>query len=127
MVNTAPIRSQSQDGILGREYLVEEEGPVAWHTSAVVHNSRDVAGRKDHGVTQSPVSLPRGAKHWANHHAASLSFPLPFLAGLTRHWPPAHRSRRRPSGHTCTGTGQGWAESWCSASWQALQQVGKTA
>lgn len=99
---------------------MEEEGPMAWHASTVVHNSRDVAGREDCGMTQSHSSLPTGAKQQANHRAVSLSFPFPFPDGLTRHLPPAHRSQRRPSGHTCTGTGQRWAESWCSALSQAL-------
>ena len=127
MVNTAPVRSQSQDGILGREYLVEKEGPMARHASTVVHDGRDVAGREDHGVTWSPISLPRGAEHQANHRAASLYFPLPLPEGLTRRWPPAHRSQRRPSGHTCTGMARRWVESWCSASSQALWWVRKTA
>lgn len=54
-----------------------------------------------------------------------LPLPLPLPAGLTLHWPPAHRSQRRPSGRTCTGRGQHWAESWCSALSQALQWVRK--
>lgn len=47
-------------------------------------------------------------------------------AGLTRRWPPARRSRRRPSGRTCTGRVRHWDESWCSVWWQALQRVGRT-
>lgn len=56
VVSTEPgQRGRSQAGCnrdSGREYLVEQEGAVARHASAVVHNGRDVAGREDGGGTR---------------------------------------------------------------------------
>lgn len=60
---------------------MEEEGPMAWHASAVVHNGRDVAGREDGSVTQHRQSAQRCQAQGKSLHCLPL-LPAP-LSGRT--------------------------------------------
>lgn len=84
--------------------LVQKESAVARHPSSVVDRCRDVAAETDRNEPQTVSHGYRGAEGRV----------------LTLRWPPAHRSRRTPSGHICSDTVLPALGSWLSAWWQEL-------
>lgn len=129
-------RDRRRAGPGSAPHLVEQEGPHARHPAAVVHHRRNVT-RRERCVRQGPAPQTHGPRPRSRRATAgkaappsgggeavrpgAQSAPVHHLEpcrprqalGLTRRWPPAHRSRSRPARRTCSDRAPGRAARGC--------------